>query len=499
MARRFVSIWFRQLTTDWMIRRRPELKPVPFVLARAERGRMVVQAANAIARAKGVMAGMVVADGRAIVPELQVFDDMEGLPERLLTALAEWCIRFTPVAAIDLPDGIILEATGCTHLWKGEDPYIQDITARLSGFGYEIRAAMADTVAAAWAVCRYGQEPLIVSCGKQVQALMPLPPAALRLEANILDRLHKLGLYQVSSFMNMPRNALRRRFGQTILSRLDQALGQEIEAINPVCPVEPYQERLPSLEPIRTATGIEIGLRQLLEQLCKRLETESKGLRTCVFKCFRIDGNIQQIGIGTGRPSRNVDHLFKLFENKIVQIEPALGIELFILEAPVVEDLTSTQDALWNTTGNKDNLAIAELLDKIAGKVGTNAIHRYLPAEHHWPERAVKLAQSLDEQPDTEWRIDKPRPVHLLPTPEQIDVTVAIPDYPPILFHYKGKAHQVSKADGPERIEQEWWLSKGVFRDYYCIEDKEGGRYWIFRSGHYASSDPKWYMHGFFA
>ena len=84
--------------------------------------------------------------------------------------------------------------------------------------------------------------------------------------------------------------------------------------------------------------------------------------------------------------------------------------------------------------------------------------------------------------------------------PEPIEVTAPIPDYPPMLFRYKGKLHKIIKADGPERIEQEWWLQEGQHRDYYCVEDEEGCRYWLFRSGHYdAEKTYQWFIHGFFA
>src|SRR5205085_309425 len=140
-------------------------------------------------------------------------------------------------------------------------------------------------------------------------------------------RLEKLGLRQISNFISMPRSSLRRRFGQQFLKRLDQALGCEEEFIQPVIPINPYQERLPCMEPIVTATGIEIALHRLLDALCDRLHQEEKGLRKALFKCYRVDGKIEKIEIGTNRPSRNSDHLFKLFEIKIESIEPALGIE----------------------------------------------------------------------------------------------------------------------------------------------------------------------------
>ncbi|PZF74067.1 Y-family DNA polymerase [Taibaiella soli] len=499
MQQRFMAIWFYHLTTNWWVRKHPELKDVPFVLSASERGRIVVTAANEKAQAKGITKGMVVADCRAIFPTLQVFDDLEGQAEKLLHAFAEWSLRYTPVAAIDLSDGLILDISGCAHLWGGEENYLKDIIQKLNGYGYHVRAAIADTVGAAWAVARYGRTYPIIPPGQQKEALLGLPPVALRLEETTIDRLKKLGLYTVQRFIDMPRSSLRRRFGVALLSRLDQALGLEKEIIQPIQPAQPYQERLPSFEPIRTAPGIEIALRRLLEALCTRLGCEEKGLRHAIFKGYRIDGALQQISIGTGKASRNVEHLFKLFELKIASIEPDLGIELFLLEAPVVEDLTSEQEALWAVSGSHDEVVIAELLDKIAGKIGANAIHRFLPAEHYWPEWSFVQSTSLQEKPQTEWRIDQPRPVHLLPVPEPINVTVPIPDYPPMLFHYKGTLHKVKKADGPERIEREWWIDAGEHRDYYCVEDENGARYWLFRLGHYASGEPKWFLHGFFA
>ncbi len=498
MAKRYVAIWFRHLTTDWMIRRQPELRNTAFVFAAPEHGRMVVKAVSTTAHAKGITTEMVVADCRAIHPDIQVFDHNSGLAAKLLHAIAEWCIRYTPIAAVDLPDGLLLDVSGCPHLWGGEQNYLKDLVTRLRAFGYNVGAAMADTIGTAWAIARFGQGITIIATCNQMNALLPLPPIALRLEAGIIQRLEKLGLYQISSFIHMPRRALRRRFGDSLLLRLDQALGQEIEVLHPIQQIIPYHERLPCMEPIRTATGIEIALKQLLDTLCKRLIQEEKGLRKCIFKGYRVDGNVQQIEIGTVRATRNVTHLFKLFEVKIPTITPASGFELFTLDAPVVEDVAILQETFWHTSGH-DDLAVSELLDKVSGKVGMGVIHRYLPDEHYWPERSFKTAATFSEQSTANWRTDLPRPIQLLQQPEFIEVTVPIPDYPPMLFRYKGKLHNIKKADGPERIEQEWWLSRGLYRDYYCVEDEHGSRYWLFRLGQFGSGEPQWFIHGFFA
>jgi protein ImuB len=87
----------------------------------------------------------------------------------------------------------------------------------------------------------------------------------------------------------------------------------------------------------------------------------------------------------------------------------------------------------------------------------------------------------------------------LLPRPERIEVTAPVPDYPPMVFIYKNETHHIKKADGPERIEREWWLDEGPHRDYYQVEDEAGRRYWLFRLGHYLGTASEWYIHGFFA
>ncbi|MDB5012212.1 MAG: nucleotidyltransferase [Daejeonella sp.] len=500
MQKRFVTIWFRHLTTDWQTLRRPKLKEMPFVFAVPDHGRKVITAVNTLAEAQGILIGMPVADARAMVPELEVLDEKIGRSEKLLKGLGEWCIRYTPIVALDLPDGLILDCSGCAHLWGGERAYLIEIVNRLRGLGYDVRAAIADTIGTAWAISRFGIGTPIIKSGEQASALLTLPAAALRLEPTILARLQKLGLYTIGSFISMPRSVLRRRFGESLLLRLAQAVGNAEEYIQPLQVPEPFQERLLCMEPICTAIGIEIAIQRLLETLCLRLQQEGKGIRTATLTCYRVDGKIQQVAIGTNRASHHTGHLFKLFELKISSIKPALGIELFVLEAQKVEDVPLSQEALWAEKPGLDDEAITEMLDRITAKVGAGTIHRYLPAEHYWPERSIKAAQTLQEPPATTWRISKPRPVRLLAHPEPVDVTAPIPDYPPILFRYKNKVHHVRKADGPERIEREWWLDAGEHRDYYNVEDENGQRYWLFRLGHYSGNSVKqWFIHGFFA
>ena len=70
------------------------------------------------------------------------------------------------------------------------------------------------------------------------------------------------------------------------------------------------------------------------------------------------------------------------------------------------------------------------------------------------------------------------------------------------------KVHHVGetgRADGPERIFGEWWkrdAELSAVRDYFQVEDAEGERFWLFRSGeeqHIINGAGRWFLHGIFA
>lgn len=499
MEKRFMSIWFCRLKTDWMSIRKPELAELPFVFSLPDHNRIIITAVNSIADLEGIQVGMRLADAKAILPTIKVFNDSPERAEKLLKAIGEWCIRYTPFVAIDLPDGLIFNITGCTHLWGSETNYLEEIVQRFKSKGYFVRAAIADTIGTAWAIARFSRNVSIVPKGEHKSALLPLPQAALRLDNEVLEKLNKLGFQNINNLFAVPHTELRRRFGQGLILRLMQALGEVEERLNPIVEPKPYEERLPSLEPIRTRTGIEIAINDLLEMMCDRLAAEGKGIRTATLKTHRIDGKVQQIAIGTNKATYQVPHLYKLFDLQIGEIEPDLGIELFVLEALKVEDVDITQQAIWKGKPKLEENGIVELLDRIAGKVGAAAIHRYIPQERYWPERTIKNTINIQEKAHSLWRTDLQRPTNLLDKPQLIQVSAPIPDYAPMLFRYQGEVHHIKRSDGPERIEREWWLDEGEHRDYYIVEDQHGFRYWVFRSGHYGKQNPEWYLHGFFA
>lgn len=509
MARRILSLWLPRLATDAWTRRRPEMAAQPLAVVTAQRGRQIVTAINRAAEHAGVRPGVTLADARAVEPTLTAIDADPAADAALLDRLAGWALRWTPWAAAD-GDGLALDVTGCAHLFGGEPGLARDVAERLTRIGFESRLAIADTPAAAWAAARFGGTPtLLIPPAAQRRAIDPLPLAALRLPPDTVDALDVVGLRRVGDLHGVPRATLAARFGGEPMRRLDQALGRLDEPVSPHRPVAPHTARLAFAEPISTPEDLARAVRHLLGSLCAGLERGREGARRLELEVHRIDrrpeDGPQTLVIGTGRPVRDAATLMRLFAEKLEHLEPGPGIEVMTLAAVVVGPLGAVQAGLDGDAGGGGDAGIGDLMDRLGNRLGPQRVLRLVPRASWLPERAVAgcpaLDVSVDQPPPSKdlWPADRPRPVRLLAPPEPIEVVAPVPDDPPLMFRWRGVAYRVRRADGPERIEAEWWRKHGDPRDYYRVEDADGRRFWLFRQGLYRpDAAARWFLHGFF-
>src|SRR6185312_8772313 len=106
----------------------------------------------------GLKTGMALADARAMYPGLPVVETDPEADRRLLEGIADWCDRYTPLVGLDAPDGLLLDVTGCAHLFGGEVELARDLLRRLARQGFRARVAVADTAGCAWGIARYGRQ-----------------------------------------------------------------------------------------------------------------------------------------------------------------------------------------------------------------------------------------------------------------------------------------------------------------------------------------------------
>ncbi|HUD30262.1 MAG TPA: DNA polymerase Y family protein [Novosphingobium sp.] len=456
-------------------------------------------AVGAGAGAQGLSAGMTLADARARCPDLVTAPHDPVADARELERLANAMIAFTPLVAPDPPDGLVLDLTGCAHLFGGEGRLVAQV---LAAAGYTARNALAAHAAAARALARFGS-------GDDVRAL---PVAALELDEAGLSGLRRAGLATLGDLAARPMAGLAARFGETAVMRLRAILGEAGSPITPLRPTEPIRLEARFPEPLaRTDDALDV-VEDLLVQAGRIMEERQLGGRRFLVVLHRSDNLRPRLAVETGRAVRDPATVMRLLRERIDTLsdplDPGYGFDAISLAVLVTEHLPSRQIALEGGREESED-SIAALVDRLSVRLGEERVSRLAPCDRHLPERAQVLVPAKGTQvPAWPGADDRPvRPLLLLDPPQQVDVIAGVPDSPPQRFRWKGRLHDVRLAEGPERIGAEWWRKRGGHlpggagdtRDYYRIEDGEGRRYWIFRSGLFGETpEPRWYLHGLF-
>jgi len=462
-----------------------------------------VVAACTGAQALGIHAGMAATHARALVSDLDFRPADPEADAALLDRLALLAVRrWSPIAAVTPADGLWIDLAGCDHLHGGEEQFCRRLLAFCRRAGFTARVAVADTPGAAHALARFGKDDLTrVELRGTVEALSPLPVAALRLAPTALTAARKFGFERIADLLPVARGPLARRLGLPAITRLDQALGGMAEPITPGedAEVPAVERRL--MEPISTAEAIEQVMGDLLRDLAELLQAKGLGARSMRLTGLCVDGSEQIVAVGTSRPTREVSHLLRLLKLRIERIDPGMGLEQFWLVASHTEPLDAVDlgAVLAGETLVRDP---SRLVDLIAGRIGGHAVFRIAPVESHVPERAV--IRSDPNRVPGDWPAWQ-RPIRLFAHPEPLHRVMALmPDQPPKRFEWRGKTYKVVAGDGPERVHGEWWRRDAevwAVRDYYRVEDETGGRYWVFRRGDGFEDDTgdlSWWMHGVF-
>jgi len=438
LQRRYLSLWLRRLATDRLKRlwgASPSLLPnrlsggpspapdKPLVITKLIKSALRIVAMNDAAQHLGLRIGMPLADARAMHPALAVAESDEAADHRLLDAVAEWCDRYTPLVGFDAPDGLVLDITGCAHLFGGEAALARDLLRRLTTQNLSARLGIADTVGCAVAVARHGAAS-VVPPGEFREALVPLPMAALRLEPETVEALAELGLKRIADIIDLPRAPLAARFGEILIRRLDQALGQLDEPITPRLPVPSYvaEQRFP--HPIGLERDVLGIIARLAARLTAAMERRQEGARLIQAALFRADNKVYRIEVGTGAPLHHAERIARLFADRLATVgeacDPGFGYDMVRLAALATEHSAPEQIGLrlddggrrteaggWRTPGVQDGFAeegtdfagvaafpdsdaeFTHLLDRLGARFGLRRVIRLVPQDTYIPEFAV--------------------------------------------------------------------------------------------------------------
>ncbi len=548
--RRILSLWFPRLGAERWLRAEPHLAALPFATVAQEGPAQVLGALSEKGSEAGLYAGQPLRDAHAVCADLVTRPAQPHRERAFLNTLHRWAGKFSPWVAVEPSDSLVIDLTGCAHLFGGEVALCTQITLDCADLGLTARPGLADTLGAAWALARYtrqdrvthrsgdaidqeapatrakagkwrhwergGAAPAqragaaaqarIAPPGTAWRALAPLPVAALRLPQHTVEELTRLGLRRIEDLLGQPRAPLARRFGRGLVDRLDQATGSAPEPISPTSPPDRFAVRMSFPDPIGLEDDVAEAALRMSEQLCKRLKARGQGVRILRLEAYLCDHGMQWQQVTLARASDQAHRIMPLVRLKIPDIDAGPGIDMLRLEAVQTEPLHARSNAGHAEAAalgarRRDQGAVMEdLIGRLGARLGMESITRRNPADSHIPEKAAQTLAAAWSEPVLDWpRSPLPRPLLLWP-PEP----VTAPDAPrlPERFRWRGRDWQAAGATGPERIAPEWWFDDPAWRsgprDYWRVETDHGDRLWLFYA-HGGALSSGWFCHGSFA
>jgi protein ImuB len=477
--------------------------------------RTLLTACSPQAEQLGARAGQPLAEARALLPNAVCVAADDAADRDILAQLALDYQRFSPLVGLEespQPDSLLCDVTGCTHLWDGEEPFLQAIRDYSIERGYHVQLALAGSVGAAWALAHTAAATVVLE-GEEEAAVAGLPSMALRLPPTVLARLEALGLRTIRDILNLPRDTLASRFGTILPQRLDQMLGRLPETF--LC------ERLK--EPLTVVREWEVPVddRTALVRLCRIMLKEllaladrhgaGAGLQELEGE-FRTENDIPGSGsretsgpilmtIRLVEPTRDERHLMQLIELHLERQTWSGGILAMRWSVLRLGRMELAQSSWLADDSQRDvSRSFRTLVDRLTSRLDASAVLSAELVPDAQPEHVVRLVPWVNTEPSRREEFtlspeqSRSRPFRLLNTPQPTEVAAVVPDGSPIRMVWQGQDRMVVRSWGPERIATGWWRAQDVQRDYYRVEWEDGTHVWIFRD----LRSGRWWIHGFF-
>ena len=475
-----------------------------------------------------------------------------SVDRQTLTAAAELTRRYAPIVGLDcmpLPDSLLLDITGCGALFGGEAALAEMLLRDLKLAGWATRIAIADTIAAVWALThtehaapevrrsiqtskshvsrRTGSRPddnahlhelpiQIIPPGMQEQEIARLPIAASRLPLKDLQILAHLGIRSIGQLLTLPREDLPSRLSTLAVDRIHQLLSLTDEFINQLPESNPIGAAWNSEFPAKTFDDIRQVLQHLVENIAEQIVRRKVACSLLTSELTCASGNKLTLSAGVVKPTQSVELMFDVLSLRLETLplsEPVTAISMAVQSVTI--PVSRQRDLFSPTEHIQPQEELATLIARVSNRLGPQSVTTVRIQADPRPEHSLVLDQiianaiSPEPTPQSEHILHRltepdsdavpniertlPRPLRLLATPQQI-IGHEREEDPPRLIFVMGKQRQILHVHGPERIQTAWWTEQPCHRDYYRAITETGSQLWIYRE----LQTGRWFLHGMF-
>jgi protein ImuB len=434
------------------------------------------------ARAHGVAPGMAVSAAYALSPQLTEHPRNPTAEGRALEATAAWAGQFTSAVSLAPPDALLLEIAGSLRLFGGMKPLLLRLQQEVGDLGYTAAITTAPTPSAAWLLARAGMDSIIVDPSQLESALAGLPLSLLQQPEDTIDSLALMGVHTVGECLQLPREGVARRFGQSLLDELDRAFGKLPDPRPTWSAPSRHKSRLVLPAPVKETEPLLFAANRLILELTGWLRMKQAGITRLKLVLHHEDRKPTVVILGFSVPSREPRRILALLRERLSSLTLPDRVEAIVLESAEARPLDSRNLSLFP----EDRLPEEErwlIIEHLRARLGSEAVYGIATYPDHRPELAWRCcepgtgAAAGESAQRPLWLLEQPRRLNSAGDAPVLDVPLAL-------------------IAGPEQIESGWWDNHDATRDYFVATDGTDRRFWVFRE---REGTMGWFLQGVFA
>ncbi len=420
----------------------------------------------------------------ALCPAVQKLERSPAAETAALERLAAWAYQFSSTVILgEVPfdfrqarsSALWLEIGGSLKLFGGFRNFIATLERELGLLHYSYQLGIGPTLEGAALLARSEIRVVIPSPAALQLRIRNLPIALLALAPEIVGALHTAGVRTIGLLLELPRDAVVKRFGVPLGNFLDRLTGAAADP-RPVFRLpHRYAARFDFEFEVKSTEALLFPLRRMLHEFAGFLRARDTGVQRFTLTFAHRDAPGTPIDIGLSLADRDANRFLTLVREQLERLElpaPTIGLGLaadqFAMPAALQADLAQS--------GLQQSEELAHTIDRLAARLGAQQVHELRQVADHRPEAswaAVPLQTKRDNPQFPE------RPLWLLQEPKPLQLSVM----PQIVA-------------GPERIEGGWWDTGDLQRDYYVVHLSNGASLWVYRD---LDERGGWYLHGFWS
>ena len=467
----WACLYFPQLPIDRQVLVQNTDQPSAIIIQ--EGPRKQIMACNDAARDRGVRAGLGLNSAYAVVPELLVSDYNAVEQQAHLQQLALWALHYSSWVTPRLPESVLLEIAASLKLFGGLDALLDQLRSSATEQGLTLRIGVAPTPAAAELLARAGQRGAVRSESQLAQALAAIPVEYLTLDAFTLRGLRQSGIRTLRQLQAIPAAALTRRFGHSCTSLLYKLTGSLPDPCPAFVAPDTFTQAMDLPLEAPDTQALTFPLNRLLNALGGYLKASDLGVKVLHIHLYHHRHTPTCVNLSFLDATANHVHLLKIATERLTNTQLPSTVTRVRIDAIELAPIERSGKDLFQKSQAQAS-SIQQVLDNLMARLGKDSLYTAMPGDDHRPEKAWVAALLETQQPPSRWPA---RPLWLLKEPRLASEPL----------------HLSTQA---ERIENGWWGTTDVRRDYYIARNRSGAHYWVFRLRH----DPtRTFIHGVFA